>query len=216
MMKHKALLYGAALAALLLLIPAGRAPVPSQEDAVLQRTLMERQDDHFWMQRRFFRSKKVDLSAISQYDALIRQAADSIGWDWRLLAAVVYHESRFHNDATSPKGARGLMQIRSNRYTAEELLNPARNLSIGTRYLRKLENRYLDAAGEEEAVKFALASFNLGDGRVEALIARAAADSLDASRWDSVATLLPEGHHTVSYVNNVLNTYAYYSRLYPR
>ena len=108
------------------------------------------------------------------------------------------------------------MQIRSKRYTEEELLNPARNLSIGTRYLRKLENRYLDAAEPDEAIKFALASFNLGDGRVESLVAQASADSLDATRWDAVATLLPKGHHTVSYVNNVLNTYAYYSRLYPR
>lgn len=215
-MKGKSLLYGAAITLILLLIPRSRGPVPSAEDASLQRTLLERSEEHFWMQERFLRSKSVNLSAISQYDALIRQAADSIGWDWRLLSAVIYHESRFHNEAASPKGARGLMQIRSERYTEEELLNPARNLSIGTRYLRKLEKRYLDVAGEEEAVKFALASFNLGDGRVEALVARAAADSLDATRWDSVATLLPKGHHTVSYVKNVLNTYAYYSRLYPR
>lgn len=215
-MARKSLLIGVAITLVLLLIPVTREPVPSLEDAALQRTLLERGDAHFWMQKRFLRSKGVNLSAISQYDALIRQAADSIGWDWRLLAAVVYHESRFHNEAASSKGARGLMQIRSKRYTEEELLNPARNLSIGTRYLRKLENRYLEAAGPDEAIKFALASFNLGDSRVESLVAQAAADSLDATRWDAVATLLPKGHHTVSYVNNVLNTYAYYSRLYPR
>lgn len=200
---------------LLLLIPVSREPVPPLEDDALQRTLMERSDDHFWMQRRFLKSRRVNLQALSPYDALIRQAADSIGWDWRLLAAVIYHESRFHNEAVSPKGARGLMQINSARYTPEELMIPARNLAIGSRYLRLLEDRYLDA-GPEEAIKFALASFNLGDARVESLVERAAADSLDTNSWDSVATLLSKGHRTVSYVQNVLDTYAYYSRLYPR
>ena len=66
-----------------------------------------------------------------------------------------------------------------------------------------------------EAIKFALASYNLGDGRVASLVERADTLGLDATRWDSVATLLPKGHHTVSYVNNVLNTYSRYARQYP-
>jgi hypothetical protein len=167
------------------------------------------------MQKRYLSGKTVSLTSISQYDNLLRQNADSIGWDWRLLAAVVYHESRFHNDATSHKGARGLMQIRSSRYTEEELSNPARNLSVGSRYLHRLETRYT-TADPMETVKFCLAAYNYGEGKVSRLIARADTLGLDATRWDNVATLLPEGHHTVAYVNNVLDTYAYYSRLYPR
>lgn len=167
------------------------------------------------MQKRYLSGKKVDLSSISQYDNLLRQNADSIGWDWRLLAAVVYHESRFHNEATSHKGARGLMQIRSHRYTEEELSNPARNLNIGSRYLKRLEGMF-PGASPTESVKFALAAYNYGEGNVNRLIAQAQAQGLDATCWDQVATLLPEGHHTVSYVSNVLDTYAYYSRLYPR
>ena len=167
------------------------------------------------MQKRYLSGKPVNLTSIPQYDNLLRQNADSIGWDWRLLAAVVYHESRFHNNATSHKGARGLMQIRSKRYTAEELANPARNLYIGSRYLRKLEKMF-DGATPMESKKFALAAYNYGEGKVSRLIARAAEEGLDTGRWDKVATLLPEGHHTVSYVSNILDTYAYYSRLYPK
>ena len=167
------------------------------------------------MQKRYLSGKPVNLSSISRYDNLLRQNADSIGWDWRLLAAVVYNESRFHNEATSHKGARGLMQIRSSRYSAEELANPARNLYIGSRYLRRLENMF-PGATPMESKKFALAAYNLGEGKVTRLITRADTLGLDASRWDKVATLLPEGHHTVSYVTNVLDTYAYYSRLYPK
>ena len=167
------------------------------------------------MQKRYLSGKPVDLNSISQYDNLLRAMADSIGWDWRLLAAVVYHESRFHNEATSSKGARGLMQIRSSRYSIEELSNPARNLYIGSRYLHRLEKMF-PGANPTESIKFSLAAYNFGEGKVSRLVQRADSLGLDASRWDDVATLLPQGHHTVSYVNNVLDTYAYYSRLYPR
>ena len=167
------------------------------------------------MQRRYLSGKPVNLTSISQYDKLIRAAADSIGWDWRLLAAVVYHESRFHNGATSHKGARGLMQIRSSRYTAEELANPARNISVGARYLHRLEGMF-PGATPMESVKFALAAYNYGEGNVSRLITQADTLGLDSSRWNNVARLLPQGHHTVSYVNNVLDTYQYYSRVYPK
>ena len=193
-MKRRSLLYGAALAVLLLLIPVTRMPrVPTSEIPP---------------------ERALNQDAISRYDGLIRQAADSIGWDWRLLAAVIYHESRFHNEAQSAKGARGLMQIRSARYTPEELADPSRNLAVGTRYLKKLENRYADN-GPVEAIKFALASYNLGDARVASLVEQADTLGLNAARWDSVATLLPKGHHTVSYVDKVLSTYSRYARRYP-
>ena len=167
------------------------------------------------MQKRYLSGKPVSLTSISQYDNLLRQKADSIGWDWRLLAAVVYHESRFNNNATSRKGALGLMQILSSRYSPEELSNPARNISVGSRYLHRLE-RMFPGANPMESIKFSLAAYNFGEGKVSRLISRADSLGLDATRWDSVATLLPAGHHTVSYVNNVLDTYQYYSRLYPR
>ena len=169
------------------------------------------------MQRQYWAGKTVNLQSISPYDRLIRASADSIGWDWRLLAAVVYHESRFHNEATSAKGATGLMQIRSGRYSTETLLDPARNLSVGSRYLSKLEEMFAgNAADPTEAVQFTLAAFNLGEGRVQRLIEAAGAAGADTTRWSSVSTMLPPGHHTITYVDEVLDTYAYYTRIYPR
>ena len=167
------------------------------------------------MQRRYLAGKSVSLTVISPYDHLLRSVADSLGWDWRLLAAVVYNESRFNNDASSGKGALGLMQIRSSRYTPEQLYNPALNLSVGSRYLHRLEGQF-PAADPMERMKFALAAYNLGEGKVGRLIVRADSLGLDCSRWNEVARLLPAGHHTVSYVDDVLDTYAYYSRVYPR
>lgn len=154
-------------------------------------------------------------ASIASYENLLRQYAEGIDWDWRLLAAIVYHESRFNNDAQSSKGATGLMQIHSTRYSADTLLIPAVNLSIGTAYLKKLE-RMFDAAGPMDSLQFALAAFNLGDGKMRRLISRADSAGLDARRWEEVATMLPQGHHTVAYVDKVLNTFDEYSRKYPR
>ena len=169
------------------------------------------------MQKRYFSGKTVSLTSISQYDNILRQSADSIGWDWRLLAAVVYHESRFHNDANSSKGALGLMQIRSKRYPEEVLLNPAANIAVGSRYLSKLQDMFAErAADPTEAIKFALAAYNMGEGKAGQLIDKTEELGLDASRWNNVKEQLPEHHHTRAYVENVLNTYAYYSKLYPR
>lgn len=150
---------------------------------------------------------------LSAYDRQLRLVADSLGWDWRLLAAVVYHESRFHNEASSSKGAVGLMQIRSARYSADSLLDPMTNISVGARYLRKLEKMF-PAASPVDAMKFALAGYNLGEGKVGRLIQMADEAGLDATRWDNVAQMLPPGHHTVKYVENVLDTYTRYSREY--
>ena len=73
--------------------------------------------------------------SLSAYDKVIKATADSLGMDWHLIAAVVYHESRFHNEAQSARGAVGLMQILSSRYSQEYLLEPANNLRVGSRYL---------------------------------------------------------------------------------
>ena len=153
--------------------------------------------------------------SLREYEPLIREAADHIGWDWRLVASVIYHESRFHNDAHSPKGATGLMQIRSSRYSEDTLLNPAVNISIGTAYLKKL-GKMFHAASHQDSVKFALAAYNIGEGNLRKLIVQADSAGLDPSYWDLVAHVLPEGHHTANYVEKVLRTFEGYCEILPR
>ncbi len=153
--------------------------------------------------------------ALNRYEPLLRQYAGEIGWDWRLLAAIVYHESRFNHTAQSGKGATGLMQINSARYSEDTLLIPAVNLAIGTAYLQKLE-RMFDAATPTDSLKFALAAYNLGDGKVRGMVAQADSAGMDPTRWEEVSRLLPKGHHTSSYVDKVMETYYQYSRQLPR
>lgn len=51
------------------------------------------------------------VDGISVWDAVIRQAAEKEGIDWRLMSAMAYHESRFRNTLSSNRGACGLMQV---------------------------------------------------------------------------------------------------------
>ena len=109
------------------------------------------------------------------------------------------------------------MQILSDRYSEEMLLNPAVNISVGARYLKRMEKMFTPTAADpQEATSFALAAYNMGEGKLIQLLEKAREEGTDDSRWESVKNYLPEGHHTRSYVDNVLNTYAYYSMVYPR
>ena len=196
-MKTRTLAYAAAFTLLLLLIPH-KSRVPSAETP---EEIM---------------ANERSSESLSAYDKVIKATADSLGIDWHLIAAVVYHESRFHNEAQSARGAVGLMQILSSRYSQEYLLEPANNLRVGSRYLKRLETMYSSvAANPTEALKFALAAYNFGEGKVWRLIKQAQDAGEDASRWDVVAaTQLPKGHHTVAYVEKVLDTYSYYYSKY--
>lgn len=79
----------------------------------------------------------------SGYDALIRAHARRHGLDPRLVKAVIAGESEFAKRATSPAGARGLMQVmpataRELGVSADELYTPSANIRAGTAYLAHL------------------------------------------------------------------------------
>ena len=153
-----------------------------------------------------------DLPApLSPHDSLIRMYADSIGWDWRLVAAVIRQESRFNSHVVSPGGAVGLMQIQSDKYSLPTLLDPEQNIRIGTRYLRKLEQMY-SAASALDTLKFTLTAYNLGDGKLRQLKADAATRGRDADQWDQV---LPLRHKSRHYVNSILRQFEHYLATQP-
>ncbi|MGZ4810374.1 MAG: lytic transglycosylase domain-containing protein [Thermoanaerobaculia bacterium] len=80
-----------------------------------------------------------------------------------LVAAVVHTESKFQPTARSQRGAMGLMQLvpATGRWMgATNLVNPAQNISAGTKYLRYLSDRF---GGDEQKM---IAAYNAGEGNV--------------------------------------------------
>jgi len=103
---------------------------------------------------------------LSPFDTLIKAGAEKIGWDWRLLASLVYQESRFMPDGESWAGARGLMQLMpstAKRFGASNPYDPHQSLHAGVGYLKYLDNYwYTRVPDPNERIKFILASYNAG------------------------------------------------------
>lgn len=106
-----------------------------------------------------------------KYREEITQYASQFDVNPTLIASVINAESHFRADAVSPKGAIGLMQLMpataeelANKlgrtdFVAEDLLDPATNIMLGTFYLQIL----IDEFGEE---KTALCAYNAGPNKV--------------------------------------------------
>lgn len=79
-----------------------------------------------------------------------------------MIEAVIWQESRWHANAISPAGARGLAQLMpaTARALGADPDDPAANIEGGVRYLRQLVN---DFDGDIER---ALAAYNAGPRRV--------------------------------------------------
>jgi len=80
-----------------------------------------------------------------------------------LVTAVAWHESRFHADAVSPKGAKGIMQLmpETARSYCTASCSATDNVEAGTAYLQTLMQRY-----DGDIVK-ALAAYDAGPGAVD-------------------------------------------------
>lgn len=107
---------------------------------------------------------------ISKYDNMIKEIAHGYNWDWRLISSIIYHESRFNENAGSWVGAYGLMQLMpatAEAFGVENIENPKQNVKGGILLLNSLNNRFLKIIPDStERVKFVLAAYNIGLGHV--------------------------------------------------
>ena len=117
-----------------------------------------------------FAPEKHTNGHLSPFDDMIKVAAKKIGWDWRLLASLIYQESRFKLDLESEKGAFGLMQLMPvvmERYNIGYDATVEEQLDAGAQLLHYLEKCLDDKVADSvERVKFVLAAYNSGLGHV--------------------------------------------------
>lgn len=108
--------------------------------------------------------------AISPFDSLFKSYAPSIGWDWRMLVALSYQESRFNPNAKSRSGAFGLMQLMPEtamRFGCDSAPGPECSIAAGVKYLKYLQGLWKKRVPDPiERNKFVLASYNIGQGHI--------------------------------------------------
>ena len=175
------------------------------------------------------------VSTLSPYDSLIKSYSSSIGWDWRLLASLIYQESKFSMDARSGRGAYGLMQIRNataKQFGVENIYDPEQNIKAGTLMIKRLLNLYRsEDIDSVNRVKFALAAYNAGEGRVDDIRRLAEHKGANPNNWDSTKVIIAhmknsekipqgvlklgnfKGTETLNFVDEVLDRFENYKVL---
>jgi soluble lytic murein transglycosylase len=150
---------------------------------------------------------------VLERETLIASSKEN-GLDPVLVAALIRQESNFNPLATSPAGARGLMQLMPavGKTVAESkgigpwdpqlLYEPATNIKLGTAHLSGLARKY------PEVVKV-LAAYNAGESRVEKWSSKTGAGDPE------VFTERIPFVETRDYVRTILRNRAYYQALYP-
>lgn len=172
--------------------------------------------------------------SLSPFDHLIVHHANAEGFDWRLIAAVIFEESRFDPSSRSDKGAYGLMQVRpiaAEAVGAERFKAPDDNVKTGVRYLRQLDEMF-HAAADADRLGLILAAYNVGPGHLRDAQLLARRFGYDPNRWqDGIDLMLPlleepaiyeqlpngfaHGSDTVMYVQRILERYQRYKREMP-
>ncbi len=142
------------------------------------------------IQTRYFSKEK---NRISPYDDEFKKYGKKYGWDWRLLAALAYQESRFRQNIKNKWGAIGVMQIKrqvaSEPYVGisniEGKQNSKGNIQAGVKYLSWLKKTYFDSESIEPQaqIHLTLAAYNAGPGRIKQARKKASELGLDPNLW---------------------------------
>ena len=109
---------------------------------------------------------------VSPFDHLFKQYAAEYDWDWKLLAAQAYVESKFDSTAISWAGARGLMQImprtaKGYGQSAKSVMKNDVAIETALKLLRDLDRQFKTRVPDEnERKKFVIAAYNSGQAHV--------------------------------------------------
>jgi membrane-bound lytic murein transglycosylase MltF len=149
---------------------------------------------------------------------LFRKYGDRYDVDWMLMAAQGYQESRLNQEARSPVGAIGVMQVMpatGQDMNVGDITQADANIHAGVKYMRFMVDRYYEREPmtKLDKVLFAFAAYNCGPGRVAQLRKEAAKRGLDPNVWFHNVEYIAEekiGHETVTYVGNIYKYYVAY------
>jgi len=178
------------------------------------------------IERRYLVNAKYVQSATSVQErkkflrlvALFRKYSDRYNMDFLLMAAQGYQESGLNQNARSPVGAIGVMQIMPETgklLKVGDITQLEPNIHAGVKHMRSLMNTFFANEPMDNVNKglFTFAAYNAGGGRVRALRKEAGERGLNPNVWfGNVEQIASEriGRETVTYVANIFKYYVAY------
>ena len=174
--------------------------------------------------------QNVPRGNISLFDDLFKRYTQGTNFEWQLIAAIAYQESRFQTNLTSWAGATGLMGLMprtavSLGITEEDRKDPALSIMASVKLLERLNKMFSKISDPHERVKFILAAYNGGNGHVADARALTRKYDGNADVWEDVEKYLllksnPDyyndpvvkngyfrGTETTKYVKNVISNW---------
>lgn len=154
---------------------------------------------------------------------IIKRYAGQYDFDWIIIAAQAYQESRFDQSKRSPAGAVGVMQLLPT--TAEDsavgiadISTLENNIHAGVKYLHWLRETYYsdDSISPLDRVLFSFAAYNAGPGNMKKARRRAKRLGFDPDRWFGnveIGMYRAVSGEPASYVRNIYKYYVTYQGL---
>ena len=153
----------------------------------------------------------------------IKKYADQYDFDWLMIVAQGFQESKLDQSKVSPAGAVGVMQILPTTAAdpnvgIAEIDRAEPNVHAGVKYLRFLKEQYFadPEISPLDQVLFSFAAYNAGPANIAKARKRAAEMSLDANRWfgqTEVAAAKTISREPVIYVRNIYKYYVAYKQI---
>jgi membrane-bound lytic murein transglycosylase MltF len=150
--------------------------------------------------------------------ALFKKYGEEYQFDYLMMAAQGFQESRLDQDAKSQVGAIGVMQVmpatgREQKVGDITQLEP--NIHAGVKYMRFMRDQYFadEPMNDVNKALFTFASYNAGPGRIRQLRRETEKRGLNPNIWfGNVEQIVSEriGRETVTYVSNIYKYYLAY------
>ena len=162
----------------------------------------------------------TEMKRFEETMSFFQRYAGEYDFDWLMVAAQGYQESRLDQSTRSRAGAIGVMQLLKSTANDPnvgipdiEKLEP--NIHAGVKYLRFLVDHYFDEPGLDPVNRqlFAFAAYNAGPNRIQRLRKKAAEKGLDPDVWFrnvEIVVAHDVGREPVRYVSNIYKYYLAY------
>ena len=176
--------------------------------------------------RRYFSEKQSVKNALDQQEAekfialmdIFRRYGAQYNFDYLMIAAQAYQESKLDQSRHGAGGAVGLMQIKAATAAAQPIgitgieRDPSRNVQAGCAYLRYLADTYLSdpAIDPVNRTLMSLVAYNAGPGQLKKFRAAARLAGLNPNIWFNNVELGAAQEAGLNPVQYVRNIYMYY------